>query len=121
MADKGTVELLLNVLPTEQRRPIGDAIKHVMETWRHGQPDEGKRATNGQWYLRSSTTPSTANTEFSIVHGLSAAPTAIYPVLFLSEVGSQLVPLQVSRAADTVRIYLTSSSTSAAFSVWVEP
>lgn len=121
MADKGTVELLLNALPSAQRRPIGDAVKHVIDTWRHGQPDEGQRATNGQWYLRSSTTPSTANTEFSIVHGLGAAPTAIYPVLFLNQVGSQLVPLTVSRAADSRRIYLKSTSTSAQMFVWVEP
>ncbi len=121
MADKGTVELILNTLPTAQRRPIGDAIKHVMETWRQGQPDDGDRATNGQLYIRSSTTPSTAGTEFSIVHGLGSAPTAIYPVLFLDSTVHQLVPLQVSRAADATRIYLKSTSTNAAFSVWVEP
>lgn len=121
MADKGTVELLLNALPPAQRRPIGDAIKHVIDTWRLGQPDEGKRATNGQLYLRSSTTPSTAGTEFSIVHGLGAAPTAIYPVLFLDSTANQMVPLQVSRVADASRIYLKSSSTSAVFHCWVEP
>ena len=121
MADKGSIELLLNALPSEQKRPINEAFKHVLDRWQHGQPDEGGRAINGQWYLRTSTTHATANTEFTIAHGLGAAPTALYPVLFLDSTQSQLVPLRVSRAADATRIYLKSSSTNAQFSVWVEP
>jgi hypothetical protein len=121
MADKGAVELELNALPPEERGPIGRAIKYVMDNWSHGQPDEGRRATNGQWYLRSSTTPSTALTEFSITHGLSAAPTAIYPVLFLDSTNNQLIPLQVTRPADASRVYLRSASTSAVFHIWIEP
>ena len=121
MANKGTIELLLNALPSEQRRPLYEAFRQVLDTWSHGQPDEGGRATNGQWYLRTSTTHATANTEFTIAHGLSNAPTAIYPVLFLDSTVYQLVPLQVSRAADATRIYLKSASTNATFAVWVEP
>ena len=120
MADKGQVDLYLNTLPPDIRGPVGQAIKYVLDNMRLGQPDEGKRAQNLQWYLRTSTTATVANMEFSFAHGLSQVPTAVYPVLFLSEVGSQTVPLTVSRAADANRVYLKSSSTGAVFSVWVE-
>jgi len=120
VADKGSVDLYLNTLPVETRGPVGQAIKYVMDNLRFGQPDEGRRATNFQLYLRTSTTASVANTEFSIPHGLAQRPTAIYPVLFLDQVGSQIVPLTVTRAADNNRIYLRSPSTSAVFAVFIE-
>lgn len=120
MADKGSIELYLNTLPVETRGPVGQAIKYLADNWRLGQPDEGRRATNAQWYLRTSTTAAVANVEFSIAHGLSQKPTALYPVLFCDQVGSQIVPLKLTRAADNNRIYLSSPSTSAVFSVFIE-
>lgn len=120
MASKGEIEAILNTLDPEIRKPLSDAFRVVLDRFQLGQPDEGKRATNFQWYLRSSTTASVANTEFSIAHGLGVAPIAVYPALFLDQVGAQLVPLTVSRAADASRVYLKSTSTSAAFSVWLE-
>jgi hypothetical protein len=120
MAQKGAIDLYLNTLPAEQRGPVGQAFKYVMDNLRWGQPDEGRRAENFQLYLRTSTTAAVANAEFSIAHGLSQTPTAIYPVLFLDQVGSQLVPLTVTRAADVNRVYLSSPTTSAVISVWIE-
>lgn len=89
-----------------------------MDNWRVG---NGARAANAQWYRVSSTTAATANTEFAVAHGLSAPPGQIFPVLDLTQINSQMVPLTVSRAADATYLYLKSSSTSAPFTILVEP
>lgn len=89
-----------------------------MDNWRIG---TGVRAENAQLYRVSSTTASVANTEFAVAHKLSAAPSQCFPVLDLSLVNSQLVPLTVSRAPDATYLYFKSASTSAAFVLLVEP
>ena len=53
-------------------------------------------------------------------HGIGIAPKWLVPVLDLTKVNAQLVPLQVSRAPDANRIYLKSTSTSAVFSAFIE-
>lgn len=120
IADKGAIDLELNTLDPAIRGPVSRAFHALMDGWRLGEPGEGKRGINAQWYQRTFTTPANANTEFTIAHGLAAIPVAIYPVLFLDQVNSQMVPLTVSRAADVNRIYLKSSSTGATGMVWVE-
>ena len=121
MADKGDIDLELNTLPPEIRGPISRAFYRVLDGWRLSEPAQGGRATNAQWYLRTSTTAAGANTEFTIAHGLGVTPVAIYPALFLDKVNTQMPNLTVSRVADASRIYLKSSSTGVVFSVWVEP
>lgn len=118
MASKGYVDGLINALPTDIRYPIRSAIWYLMDNWRFG---NATRAENAQLYRVSSTTASVANTEFTVPHGLSAAPSLILPFLDLTQINSQLVPLTVSRAADAKYLYLKSSSTSAPFSIFVEP
>jgi hypothetical protein len=118
MASKGYVDSLINALPTEIRYPIRSAIWYLMDNWRVG---TAARAENAQWYRVNSTTASVANTEFTVAHGLGAAPSQIVPFLDLTKVNSQLVPLVVSRAPDATYLYLKSSSTSAPFTVLVEP
>lgn len=88
-----------------------------MDNWRLG---TGARATNAQWYRLTGTTAAIANTEFSIKHGLDSIPTQLIPVLDLSVVNSQMVPLTTSRAADADRVYLKSSVVSATFTVMAE-
>lgn len=117
MATKGGIDLFINALPTEIRYPLQQAFGYVMDNWRLG---TGTRAENAQWYPFSVTTPAVANTEFSILHKIGVAPTWIIPVVDVSAVGSQLVPLQISKAADSQRVYLKSSSTSAVFTVLLE-
>ena len=117
MADKGYVTSQLNALPVEQRTPLQNSFFYLMDGWKVG---TDRRAINAQWYRFTSTTSSVANTEFSFTHGLGSVPSQLFPVLDLSQVNAQLVPLQVSRAADTQRVYLKSSSTSAVFTVLVE-
>lgn len=114
---KGYVDQLLNTLPSEVRRPIMAAFQYVQDNWRLG---DGARANNAQWYKFTAVTSATANTEFSILHGQGQAPTKLIPVLDLTSVGSQLVPLVVSRQPDDQRVYLSSGSTSAGLTVYLE-
>lgn len=118
MATKAYVETFINALPSDIRYPIRSALWYLMDNWRLG---TGTRAENAQLYRISSTTAATANTEFTVAHGLSDAPSQVVQVLDLSQVNSQLVPLTVSRAPDAKYLYLKSSSTSAPFTMLVEP
>lgn len=108
---------LLNALPADIKGPVTQAFDYTQDNWRLG---DGVRATNAQWYKFSSTTAATANEEFSIRHGLGQVPSKVIPVLDLNSVGSQIVPLTVSRAPDEQRVYLKSSSTGAVFLIYVE-
>lgn len=120
MATSGYIDSITGGLPDAVRlafRRVGDFL---LNNLRFGHADTGVRATNFQLYVLSGTTASVANTEFSLAHGLGSTPYLLLPCLNLSQVNEQLIPLQVSRAADATRIYLKSSSTSAAFRVWVE-
>lgn len=117
MAARGYLESLLNTLPNDIKRVLVPAFQYVTDTWRLG---DGDRASNAQWFKFSSTTASVSGTEFSIKHGLNEKPSKLIPVLDLNSVGSQLVPLTVSRAPDVQRIYLTSTSTSAVFICYLE-
>ena len=117
MADKGYIAAQINALPEASRVPLKNAFDYLIDEWKIG---TGSKAINARWYRFSSTTHATANTEFSVVHGLGSVPTQLFPVLDLSQVNSQIVPLTVSRAPDANRIYLKSSSTSAVFVALLE-
>lgn len=119
MASKGYIDQLLNRLPSEQRRPLTTAFQYVLDNLRLGLRSDRTRAENLQGYRYDVTTHATANTEFSIAHGLGSAPYLLVPILPL-EVGAQLVPLTVTQAPDAERVYLRSSSTGAAISVYLE-
>lgn len=117
MSAKGYVESLLNTLDADTKKSLIPAFQHVMD---QGAIGTETKATNFSWYRISGTTHATALTEFSVLHGMDHAPMTLIPIVDLSAQGSQLVPLSVSRAADTKRVYLKSSSTSAAFTAYVE-
>ena len=114
---KGYVDQVLNTLPAEVRRPIMAALQYMQDNWRLG---DGVRASNAQWYKFAVTSDAVAGTEFSILHGQGQTPSKLIPVVDLTSIGSQLVPLTVTRAADNQRVYLSSSSTSAAMTVYLE-
>lgn len=80
-----------------------------------------KKATNFQMYHQPSTTAASTG-EFTIAHGMDRAPNIAIPVLDLSQPGAKIVPIEVSRAADSRRIYLKApaGSTNALFSLLVE-
>lgn len=120
MADSSYIESILGGLAADVKRAVGAAFTYALDNLRLGPFDAGTRARNFQWYWLSGTTSSNANQEFSIPHGLGRTPYLVLPVLPLNQVNAQIVPLQVTRAADMNRIYLASSSTSAAVSLLVE-
>jgi hypothetical protein len=117
MATKGYLDSLINGLPVEYRYPLRSAFWYLMDNWRLG---SGPRAENAQLYRYTSTSASVANTEWSVAHGLGVAPTNLIPIVDLKSVGSQLIPLTVSRAPDAERIYLKSTSTSAVLCFYLE-
>lgn len=119
MAGIGSVESEFGSLPADQKRALVAAFRYVLRNLSFGAVEHQKPATNFQAYYLTGTTSSNANTEFSIAHGLGSAPNVLIPVMDLGAIGAQLVPLQISRAADDKRIYLKSSSTSAAMAVLV--
>ena len=118
MADIAGVEAELGSLPADHKRALGAAFRYVLNNLSWSRLDRG-RAQNAQVYYVSGTTSSNANTEFSLAHGLGSTPSYLLPVMALDEVGAQIVPLQISRAADDRRVYLKSSSTSAAITVLI--
>lgn len=117
MSSKGRIDVALNALPAEWRRPLQDAFYHILDEWRLG---DATRAENARWYRTEFTTPSTGFTEFSVRHNMESAPRYFVPVLRLNEVGDAIVPLQVTRAADGQYVYFQSSSTSATMSGYFE-
>lgn len=119
MADIGYIKSELGGFEGTQKTGLLNAFTYLLNNLAFGSGEHQTRATNFQAYYLTSTTPSVANTEFSIAHGLQSAPSVLFPVLPLNAVGSQVVPLTVSRAADGKRVYLKSSSTSAAIAVLV--
>lgn len=117
MASKGYITSLLNQLDAAIRKALQPAFDHALDDFILG---TATKAANFRWAKVSSTTHADANTEFSVLHGIGTIPTWIIPVLDLNNLNSQIVPLTVSRAPDAQRLYLKSSSTSAAFTVMVE-
>lgn len=113
MASMGYVESSFGSVEEKVKKAAVEAFRYVLGNLSFGAVEHQTRATNFQAYWLTATTPAVADTEFSIAHGLSAAPNFVMPVAPLNAVGSMIVPLTVSRAADGNRIYLKSSSTSA--------
>ena len=115
---KGYIAGLLNsVSDAGLKKVLIQSFDYVQDNWRLG---TGVRAANAQWARVESTTATVAGTEFSIRHSLGAAPHTLIPVLDLTTVGAQLVPLTVSRASDAERVYLSSTVVSATFTVFLE-
>jgi hypothetical protein len=120
MATPGYIDTLTGGLDAPLKVALKRIFEYVLRNLRLGPVVHQGRTENLQAYYLVGTTPATANEEFSIAHGLGRVPYVLLPVVSLDSVGQSLVPLTVSRAADASRVYLTSSSTSAAIAVLVE-
>lgn len=120
MASIGLVRGYLGGLPDNVKKALTDVFTYVLPDIRVGLPGHQKPAENLAWIQLDGTTSSVANTEFSIVHGLATAPRVLFPCLDLTSSGTQMIPLVCSRVADSRRVYLRSTSTSASFTVFVE-
>ena len=118
MADIGAIKAELASFEGTQKSSLLNIFTYILNNLAFGAVEHQTRASNFQMYYLESTTAASTG-EFSIAHGLGSAPSVLLPVLPLNSVGAQVVPLQVTRAADDKRVYLKSSSTSAAFAVLV--
>jgi len=114
---KGELDLYINALPDAERVPIKSMVYRMNDFWRLG---DSPQAENAAWYKVSSTTAASAGTEFVVAHGMGFAPHLLVPVLDLTKINAQLVPLTVSRAPDATNVYLKSSSTSTVFTMYLE-
>lgn len=118
MADIGAIKAELASFQGAQKSSLLNCFTYLLNNLSFGAVAHQTRATNFQaYYLESTTAASTG--EFSVAHGLNSAPNWLMPVLPLGSIGARLVPLEVTRAADDKRVYLKSTSTSAAFAVLV--
>jgi hypothetical protein len=78
------------------------------------------RSVNFAGAFISSTTSATPDEEVSIRHNLGEIPYLVIPVMSLASTTSQIVPLKVTRPADDQYLYLSSPSTSAEFTLYLE-
>lgn len=120
MAVSGYVESLLGPFPPEAKKALTEIFRYVLPNGRFGPISHQAKTESFQAYYSTATTPSTANTEFSILHGMGRVPYVVVPVLPLDVVGGAVVRLQVTRAADAMRVYLRSPDTSASIAVYLE-
>jgi hypothetical protein len=123
MADIGGLRRLVLGIPDPATRSIMvQFVEQAFGNLTFGAVDPtNKKATNFQMYHQPSTT-ATSTSEFTIVHNMDRAPQIAIPVLDLSQPGAKIVPLEVTRAADSRRIYVKTpaGSTNAVFSLLVE-
>lgn len=120
MASSAYVETAIGGLDSAVKKALKTIFDYVLKNLRLGRPGHQVASENLQAVFVQGTTPSIANTEFSIEHGMATTPYLATPVLDLQTVGSTVVRLQVSRAPDARRIYLKSPDTDAAVTVLVE-
>lgn len=120
MASPAYVEALLGGVEAGLKRTLKGVFDYVLANLRFGPPTHQARSENWQAYYLTATTPAVAGQEFSIAHGLGRAPYLLMPVVALQDVGSQLVPLTVTRAPDASRVYLSSTTVNAPMAVLVE-
>ena len=120
MAESGYIASLLGGLEASIKRTFSTIFEYVLRDLAWGQVEDQTRAGNFRGYYYTATTPTVANQEFSIAHGLGVTPYVLIPVLPLDILDAELVRLSVSRVADAQRVYLTSPQTSAIVYVMIE-
>lgn len=122
MASLASVEREINGLPSDQRAIFLRIFRPVLKEMRLGHPtgdnpDPCENFGGGFYHI---VTPATPGDELAVAHGFGRAPYLLIPVLPLDVVNAEIVPVQVSRAADARYIYLKSTEGSAAMSIYVE-
>ena len=121
MAITGYVESLLGGLEGNTKRVLTEAFRYVLPNGKFGPVDHQTKSESFQAYYVNSTS-ATSTGEFSIQHGMGRTPYLAVPVLALDVIGARMIPLTVTRAADSQRVYLKTEagSTSAPFSLLLE-
>jgi len=119
MADRAFVESLLQVFGSDERRSLQKAFEEVLTFMRLGDVDSARSVNFAGSYI-TSTTAAVANEEVAVRHNLGEIPYMVMPVMSLGSTGNQMVPLKVTRAADDQYLYLSSPTTSALFTLYLE-
>jgi hypothetical protein len=121
MATSSYIEQLTGGLDSATKRAFKQVFDYVLKGGlRFGRPDDASASENFTAAFYEATTASVANTEFTIEHGFGRAPYLVIPVLPLDTEDAQIVPLKVTQAADSKRIYLSSATTDAVIRLYVE-
>jgi hypothetical protein len=122
VADLGFLEAEIKTLPEALRPPMLRIVRAIVKDIRFGHPtgDERDPLLNLGGAFLHGTTPTTPGEEFTIAHSFGRTPYLALMAMRLSDVGSSIVPLTVSRAADANRIYLTSTIGDAPITLVVE-
>lgn len=120
MASVGGLLQIFGGLEANVKKALTEFVNAAMPNLRIGPIDTAKAENFAAFKLTSTTAASTE--EFSIEHGIGRAPYLALPVMDLSAIGSRLVPLTVTRAADARRMYFKTEagSTNTVFSLYVE-
>ena len=109
MASLGQVESLFGGLEQALRRTMVEVFRAFLPNLRLGRIEHQTKSENFQaYYVVSTTAPSTS--EFSVEHGMGVTPYAAVPCLALDSSGGRLVDLEVSRVADSQRVYLKAAA-----------
>jgi hypothetical protein len=122
VASIGDITTKINALPIALRKPMLDIFTELLTQLRFGHPNGSAKDPTlnfGGAFLHG-TTPTTPGDELAMAHGFGRVPYLAHGVLRLDAVGSTLVPLTVSRVSDDKRIYVTSTESAKAFSLYVE-
>lgn len=122
MSDLGFIEAEIKSLPETMRATMQRIFRAILRDIRFGHPSGDSRdpcLNMGAAFLHG-TTPTTPGEEFSIAHSFGRTPYLAMPAVRLDSVGSSIVPVTVSRAADDKRIYLTSTIGNAPVTLIVE-
>lgn len=109
-------------MPVEIRPTMLRLFRAFIKDIRYGHPtgDQPDPTLNMAGGFFHATTPATPGDVFTIPHGFGRVPYLATPHLRLDAVGSSLVSLTISRAADDKRIYLTSTEASVPFTLSLE-
>src|SRR3990167_2480475 len=120
VAAPGGLQSLIGGLGEKTKKALNELLIAWVPNSRFGPVAHQKKSENFQAYYVSSTTSSTADEEFSVLHGLGRAPYLIGPLVPVDSRGGRTVRLRVTRAADAQRVYLASPETSAQVTLLVE-
>lgn len=114
MADRGSLEALLNTLPDDIRKPLVAYTREWVKSLRFGAPSSSAvAAENFGGHLVPLVTSGTANAEVAVAHNLARIPRLLIPLLPLDTVNATLPILTVTKAADATYFYVKSATTSA--------
>ncbi len=121
MADYGNVNTSLNGLEDLPKRILTKVFEYILQDIRFGRAEAGEPSKNFGGGFFAVTTPSAANTEFTVPHTFGRPPYLCMQVAPLDQVGAKIgVEIEVTRAADASRLYFKSPVADALVFFYIE-